>query len=247
MSNWFYADQTQQRRGPVTDEQIRIAFQQNQISENNLVWTEGMAGWQTLASVAGQLGITLAAGPPPMPFGANGPGQQNNSGYPNQPVYQNANGVVLMKSSGGTSGCLIAIIVGALAVVVFSILAAIALPAYQDYTVRARLTNAMYQTKSQRIMVDEFYQSNQRCPETSDMQFVSATNGRGPDPVQSRVMDNLPDGSCAMVLTFTPSAVPNGELNTLTLIRNTDGKWRFETTIPPKYLPTAMRKSSDLN
>jgi type IV pilus assembly protein PilA len=238
MSNWFYADQAQQRRGPVTKEQLCIAFQQNQISESNLVWTQGMAGWQTLASVADQLGITVAPLPPPMPFGATG---SSNFGY------QNANGALLVKKSGGTSGCLIAVIVGVAGLVVLSILAAIALPAYQDYTVRARLTNVLYQAKSQRIMVDEFYQSNQRCPETGDMQFSGAFQGPGADPVQSRVMANLADGSCAMVVTLTSRAIPNGELNTLTLIRNTDGRWRFETSIPPKYLPLAMRNSSELN
>ena len=239
MSTWFYADHNQQRRGPVTDDQLRTAYQQQQIAGSNLVWTEGMSGWLPLSSVAGQLGISVAAGPPPMPFGAA------------QPVFANANGIVLVKSSGGTSGWVIAAIIGVVGLFFLAIMAAIALPAYQDYTVRARLLGAVYDAKSQRIVVEEFYQTNQTCPETSDMNFVDRSSQPGPNsvpnPVQSREMTNRPDGSCAMTYTFTPTAVPGGELHTLTLIRDSDAAWRYESTIPSKYLPAELRNSTDLN
>ena len=235
MSTWFYADHSQQRRGPVTDDQLRTAYQQQQIAGSNLVWTEGMPGWQPLASVAAQLGISIAAGPPPMPFGAA------------QPVFANANGIVLVKSSGGTSGWVIAAIIGVVGLFFLAIMAAIAIPAYQDYTVRARLSAAIYDAKSYRIVVEEFYQTNQSCPETSDMNFADNSSRPGPNPVQSREMTNRPDGSCAMTYTFTPTAVPGGELHTLTLIRDTDGKWRYESTVPSKYLPAELRNSTDLN
>ena len=235
MSTWFYADNTQQRRGPVTDEQMRTAYQQQQIAGSNLVWTEGMAGWQPLASVASQLGISIQAGPPPMPFGAT------------LPVYANANGVVLVKSSGGTSGWVIAAIIGVVGLFFIAILAAIAIPAYQDYSIRARLTGAIIEARSQRIVVDEFYLENQTCPETSDMNFSTTAQYPGPNPVHSREMDNRADGSCALTYTFTAAAVPGGELHTLTLIRNTDAQWHFETTVPVRYLPSNMRNTTQLN
>lgn len=234
MSTWFYADHSQQRRGPVTGEQLRTAYQQQQIAGSNLVWTEGMPGWQPLANVAAQLGISVAAGPPPMPFGA-------------QPVYANANGIVLVKSSGGTSGWVIAAIIGVVGLFGLAIMAAIALPAYQDYTVRARLSSAVYDAKSHRIAVEEFYQSNQTCPETSDMNFADNSSQPGPNPVEFREMSTREDGSCVMTYTFTASAVPDGKLHTLILIRDTDGKWRYESTIPLKYLPSQMRNSTELN
>jgi len=235
MSTWFYADNTQQRRGPVTDEQIRVAYQQQQIAGSNLVWTEGMAGWQPLSSVAAQLGISIAAGPPPMPFGAT------------LPVYANANGVVLVKSSGGTSGWVIAAIIGVVGLFFIAILAAIAIPAYSDYTVRARLTEAIYEARSQRIEVDEHYLTNQTCPENSDMNFSTKTQNPGPNLVQAREMSNRADGSCALIYTLTPAAIPGGERHTLTLIRDTDAQWHFETTVPVKYLPASMRNSNQLN
>ena len=235
MSTWFYADHSQQRRGPVTDEQLRTAYQQQQIAGSNLVWTEGMPGWQPLSSVAGQLGISIAVGPPPMPFGAV------------QPVVANANGIVLVKSSGGASGWVIAAIIGVVGLFFLAILAAIALPAYQDYTVRARLSGAIYDAKSQRIVVDEFYQTNQTCPETSDMNFSANSSRPGPNPVEFREMSTLEDGTCVMTYTFTASAVPDGKLHTLSLIRDTDGKWRYESTVPLKYLPAELRNSTDLN
>ena len=233
MSTWFYADNAQQRRGPVTEEQLRTAYQQQQIAGSNLVWTEGMAGWQPLASVAGQLGISIAAGPPPMPFGAT------------LPVYANANGVVLVKSSGGTSGWVIAAIIGVVGLFFIAILAAIAIPAYQDYSIRARLTGAISEASSQRIAVDEFYLTQQSCPETQDMNF-SASQFPGSNLVQSRAMETRADGSCVLTYTFTATAIPGGELHTLSLIRDTDAKWHFESTVPVRYLPANMRNSTEL-
>ena len=192
-----------------------------------------MAGWQPLSSVAGQVGISIAAGPPPMPFGAT------------LPVYANPNGIVLVKSSGGTSGWVIAAIIGVVGLFFIAILAAIAIPAYQDYTVRARLTAAIIEAKSQRIVVDEFYLAQQTCPETKDMNF-SASQFPGSNLVQSREMDNLEDGSCALTYTFTATAIPGGELHTLTFIRNADAQWHFETTVPVRYLPSYMRNTTDL-
>lgn len=235
MSNWFYADNTQQRRGPVTDEQIRVAYQQQQIAGSSLVWTEGMAGWQPLSSVASQLGISIAAGPPPMPFGAT------------LPVYANANGVVLVKSSGGTSGWVIAAIIGVVGLFSLSILAAIALPAYQDYTIRAKLTGAIYEAKRQQVVVDEFYMMNEACPTTSDMKFSSIAQSPSTNLVQSREMERRDDGSCALIYTFTPAVIRDGQLHALTLIRSPDAQWHFETTIPPRYLPSAMRNTNQFN
>ena len=234
MSTWFYADNSQQRRGPVTDEQLRTAYQQQQIAGSNLVWTEGMAGWQPLASVAGQLGISIQAGPPPMPFGAT------------LPVYANANGVVLVKSSGGTSGWVIAAIIGVVGLFFIAILAAIAIPAYQDYSIRARLAGAISEASSQRIVVDEFYLAQQTCPETKDMNF-SASQFPGSNLVQSREMDSRDDGSCALTYTFTATAIPGGELHTLSYIRNSDAQWRFESTVPVRYLPVSLRNGKGLN
>ena len=234
MSSWFYADNSQQRRGPVTADQLRTAYQQQQIAGTSLVWTEGMAGWQPLANVLAQLGITAAAGPPPVPFGAT------------QPAFANANGTVLVKSSGGTSGWVIAAIIGVVGLFGLAIMAAIAIPAYHDYTVRARLMGVIYEVKSQRILIEEFYQVNQTCPENSDMNFPK-NNASATDLVRTREMSSLADGSCALTYAFMATAVPGGESRTLTLVRESEGKWRYESTIPLKYLPADVRNGMELN
>ena len=234
MSSWFYADHSQQRRGPVTEDQLRTAYQQQQIAGTSLVWTEGMAGWQPLANVLAQLGITAAAGPPPMPFGAT------------QPALANANGTVLAKSSGSNVGWVIAAIVGVCGLVFFLILAAIAIPAYRDYTVRARLMGVIYEVKSQRILIEEFYQVNQTCPVNSDMNFPK-NNASATDLVRTRDMSSPADGSCALTYAFMPTAVPGSESHTLTMVRESEGKWRYESTIPLKYLPADVRNGMELN
>ncbi len=234
MTTWFYADHNQQRRGPVTDEQMRVAYQQRQIVDSNLVWTQGMPDWQPLSSVAAQLGINVATSPPPMPFGTT------------LPIYADPNVFVVAKRSNGIG---IWVIVAIIAVVVglafIGILAAIAIPAYSDYSIRARLNGVISEARSQRIVVDEFYLVNQSCPKTSDMNFSFSSRSPGANLVQAREMDNHADGSCALIYTFTGSAVPGQTVRTLTQIRSGDGQWHIESTLPARYLPSSMRDTTE--
>src|SRR5512134_1758361 len=47
-------------------------------------------------------------------------------------------------------------------IVIVSILAAVALPAYQDYTQRAKLTEAFTGLSDFRVRMEQFYQDNRR-------------------------------------------------------------------------------------
>ena len=59
MINWFYADASQQRRGPVSTEQLKTAYEQGQLTSTSLVWCEGMPTWLPLFNVANQLEISF--------------------------------------------------------------------------------------------------------------------------------------------------------------------------------------------
>lgn len=52
-------------------------------------------------------------------------------------------------------------------VAIIGILAAVALPAYQDYTIRAQVSEVMSLTQGAKVAVSESYQSNGTLPETS--------------------------------------------------------------------------------
>jgi len=73
----------------------------------------------------------------------------------------------------GGAGIVIALIACAFVfIAVIGILAAVALPAYQDYTIRARTTSAIVATLPVQSKIEEYYISNQRLPNSnSDIDF----------------------------------------------------------------------------
>lgn len=77
----------------------------------------------------------------------------------------------------GLSGCMIALIVlAALALPVLGILAAIALPAYQDYTHRAKLAQALAETGAYKVQVAEYYAAHESCPTNGSPDFRPAAD-----------------------------------------------------------------------
>jgi len=65
---------------------------------------------------------------------------------------------------GGTSGAAIAIVLAIMVIPGIGILAAIALPAYQDYTLRAKANEVVVSMAPSRVAVHEFYNHNGRLP-----------------------------------------------------------------------------------
>jgi uncharacterized RDD family membrane protein YckC len=63
MIQWYYADQQRQRHGPVEGQDIRALYQRGQLTDQTLVWREGMGEWQSLGSVAGELELHQVAAP----------------------------------------------------------------------------------------------------------------------------------------------------------------------------------------
>ena len=126
MTQWYYAQNSQQRHGPLSAENLAELYRSGRIGLDTLVWRDGQAQWQPLADFAAELGLTASPGaplPPPLP--------------PAQSAFAANRAPVPPRS--GLSGCMIALIVCAvLAIPMLGILAAIALPAYQDYTLRAK-------------------------------------------------------------------------------------------------------------
>jgi type IV pilus assembly protein PilA len=133
MSNWYFADRLQQRHGPVSADELRAAYQRGELVATSLVWMEGFPNWVPLSSVGAALGIQSF---PPSVGG--GP----------QLAYVPAKGM---------SGCTIALIVCGLgAVPIIAILAAIALPAYQDYVTRAKVSAAVSEIRLVQNSIEEY-------------------------------------------------------------------------------------------
>lgn len=154
MESWYYAAADGQRHGPLPGHELADLARAGTIGPQTLVWREGLAGWTPLSAVAAQLG--LGAPPPPLP-GRVPPATAT--------------------APPPRSGCLLAVILGAVALallMVLGILAAIALPAYQDYTLRARTAAAIAEARAHRTAVVTFIAEHERCPGNDDPGFSSA-------------------------------------------------------------------------
>lgn len=221
--NWYYADRNRQQQGPVGNDALAAAFARGEVDMSTLVWHEQLPSWVPLQQVAAELGLRAAAPPPP-------PQQQR------QPLA----GQRVAKKSGGAAGWVIALVVVGFVVLVFGgILAAIAVPAYNDYTVRARISQAMIPTSSHRIAVAEFYMTNGRCPHNGDESF-GAPQSYASEYTESVVFDG---GDTGCFIATRLRNLGNSRVDGAEYVYTMDkeNNWTFSSTVPDRYLSTSLR------
>ena len=129
-------------------------------------------------------------------------------------------------------------------VAIIGILAAIALPAYQDYTVRAKVSELMLATSAGKVPVAEFYQLKGVLPnvgsvsvDSQNSQYVSSVYWDGSSLIgtsQTANMGNTAAQNVSIALTPQTSA-GNAVLN-----------WQCGPTatagMPKKYLPASCKQ-----
>jgi len=130
---------------------------------------------------------------------------------------------------GGGFGLLILIYVVA-------VLAAVAIPAYQDYTVRAKVSTAIIGSQSAREALGSYYQSNQKVPESLDIVGISSQLADGTrlslDPKQMVLTVSTKQGE----LIFTPRVDAQGRI--IWACSNGEG-------IKPTQLPPSCRSTGN--
>jgi type IV pilus assembly protein PilA len=138
-------------------------------------------------------------------------------------------------------------------VAIIGILAAVALPAYQDYTIRARVSEAVLATSQCRTAIAEIYQSskagtviganNWGCGEGSTTsQYVSgiATSANG--VVTVTTSGNAALGAAASkTMTLTPTNAAGTALTVANIPTQVGGFKCATGTLPAKYLPGSCR------
>ncbi|BCA94779.1 prepilin-type N-terminal cleavage/methylation domain-containing protein [Legionella antarctica] len=122
-------------------------------------------------------------------------------------------------------------------VAIIGILAAIAIPAYQDYTIRARVTEGLQMASSAQLAVSETAITNNALPATQ-----AATGYTSPAPTANVASITITDATGVIVITYT-AAAGNGTLTlTPTLTANGDVTWNCSVgTLLPKYAPASCR------
>jgi type IV pilus assembly protein PilA len=145
------------------------------------------------------------------------------------------------------SGCALAAIIGAVVgffgIVVIGILAAIALPAYQQYVVRSQITQAYLAASQWQFPIDEFRDEHQACPDNAALGLAPdeslALGTEGGRRADVRLGETAP-GVCAITLTFRglPTTPEGGTL----ILESNDGAWTCSGgTLPANHRPIACR------
>jgi type IV pilus assembly protein PilA len=146
-------------------------------------------------------------------------------------------------------------------IAIIGVLAAIAIPQYQDYVTRAKVTEGLNLAEQAKIAVAESFQSLGRMPNGTNASFdlpsgtsmsgtyvtsITVTGGSG--KITIIYGDNLGSGiASGEQLTLTPATSPQAAIAwacgyaTATENGNTVGGPTSGTTLPDKYLPAVCR------
>ena len=133
-------------------------------------------------------------------------------------------------------------------VAIIAILAAIAIPAYQDYVIRSQVSEGMSLADGAKTAIAEFYSNNGHFPSNNTSAGLAqplSINGK-----YTTKLGTGSDGDAAGKITVTYGNKANSHINTLMLdlsaITHTGStEWHCSsaggTTIPDKYLPASCR------
>lgn len=240
MDQWFFAEGNSQQRGPLPADELIALYRSSRIALDTLVWRDGMAQWQPLETVAAEIGLDI---PPvadavetPEPGPAVPPALPATPAAPVTPVTP----VAVPPPRKGLSGCAIVGIVAAVIVVlvliVGAVLAAIALPVYQEYVARSKTSEALVTLAPIKLAVAGFHGEYGRCPVNDDEGFQPAES-YADGAIGAVRIGRFDNGHCGVEaeLTVPGSTSLDGKL--LWLDYNGAGHWECSGEPDDKYLP----------
>ena len=128
-------------------------------------------------------------------------------------------------------------------VAIIGILAAIAIPAYQDYTIRAQVSEGLNLSAGAKTAVTEFFQDTGSFPANNTQAGIDPT----PTNIQGKYVTQVEVGANGLItVTYGREANANISGDTLTLTGTDNGgsvAWDCAagTGLLPKWLPAACR------
>ena len=127
-------------------------------------------------------------------------------------------------------------------VAIIGILAAIAIPAYQDYTIRAQVSEGLSLAAGSKVAVTEFYQDRGTWPSNNTEAGVSP-----PTNISGKYVTQVDVTSENIAVTYGGTEVNNNIANAVLTLSATDNTGAIEwdcagdSTLVPKWLPAACR------
>jgi type IV pilus assembly protein PilA len=131
-------------------------------------------------------------------------------------------------------------------VAIIGILAAVAIPAYQDYTIRAQVSEGMALTSGVKTSVSEFVQTNGTFPTDNAGAGIS-------DTIEGNYVSDVTNASGVVTVTYsnTGDQTANKQINGSTMVLSAvtsagSVQWTCKAgtsagAIEPKYLPSSCR------
>jgi type IV pilus assembly protein PilA len=231
MSDWYYSAGNNQRQGPLSSDDLIAEFRYGRIGLDTLVWRQNQAQWQPLRDFAIELGLASDSGaplPPPLPSSRPAPAAH---GRATQPA-----------PKSGLSGCMIAlIVVVALAVPMVAILAAIALPAYQDYVLRAKTSTALAEAAPLKPAIAGYQAKERACPTNGDAEFGTPESYASGN-LASITLGTFESEHCGMELVLRNAGNERLDGKKIWLEYDpSDASWECSSEIDDKYLPATCR------
>lgn len=241
--DWFYHAPGEGRVGPLSAAELRNRYRDRRIQRDTLVWRQGLPEWQPLERVADEVDLFSvvqdARQPPPLPAGLPASMTPAMAGVPG---YARPAGASARPQPRRMNGCLIAlIVVGVVSVPMIAILAAIAMPAYQDYTIRAK-TRAFLEPRvaSLRMGTARAQATLGRCPGDLVEAGVEDTAASGLN------VGELTDGRCAFEITIA-GVHPKVDGRSLLHIAPATANGDWDCTggdLPAPYRPAGCRANT---
>ncbi len=141
---------------------------------------------------------------------------------------------------GGTSNVAL-VVVPIVLVALVGILAAIAIPAYQDYTIRAQVAEGLNLSGSAKAAVAEYFMDTSEMPANNEIAGLSPANS-----IQGKYVSSVAVNAGTVVITYGNSAhvMINGETLLITPEAESGNGviWTCSSpSIQPKHLPAACR------
>lgn len=243
MSGWYYADRSREQHGPVSPDELVAHFRSGRVALDSLVWREGMGQWQPLRDFADEIGLNpspveAATTPPPAPPAPAAPvGASSQDRLLRSPAMP----APKPRMSGGKIALIVVAVLAVPCLGIGAILAAISLPAYNEYTMRSKVSQAITQAAALKLQVASIRSGGGRCPGNGEDGIGTPESYAGTYVTRATVGE-FDDGTCGFELEFGNTGNAGIDGKKLWWDMGSDNsEWHCSSEIDDKWLPLDCR------
>ena len=136
-----------------------------------------------------------------------------------------------------------------IAIAIIGILASIAIPAYQNYAVRAKISEAINLASAAKVSVAEHYMGEGHLPENSDEAGITTVNTRYVDALSYQLLDNTSYIIVTLSANVSEDLAQKKIVLSATVDDNDSLHWQCQAAenngVDGRYLPSSCRRDDD--